>query len=138
MEKKKSEGAARQAAKFPKASAVAVARFDEVLPGDTGVTRRKMFGYPCGFVGGYMFCGLFGDDLLLRLGPRERASFLHAGRAQPFEPLPGRVMRDYIVIPGWMERDLVEVGEWVRLALGYARLLPPKEPKKKPAAAKKR
>jgi hypothetical protein len=43
-----------------------VAKFDEVMPGPPA-TKRKMFGFPAGFVNGNMFMGLFEDSMILRL-----------------------------------------------------------------------
>ena len=38
--------------------------------------QRKMFGYPCAFVNGNMFAGLFQTGLFLRLSEPEREEFL--------------------------------------------------------------
>ena len=45
-----------------------VATFDEVMPG-APATKRKMFGFPAGFVNGNMFMGLFEESMILRLPP---------------------------------------------------------------------
>jgi hypothetical protein len=43
---------------WQKSPAALIARFDELLPKDPRVARRKMFGYPAAFVNGRMFAGL--------------------------------------------------------------------------------
>ena len=88
--------------------------FDEIVPPDPRVERRKLFGYPCAFVGGQMFMGLFQDSVFLRLGEDERAAFLGLDGAGRFEPLPGRVMRG------------AALGRWIKKAFTYAASLPPK------------
>jgi len=39
-----------------------IALFYAALPEDPRVERRKMFGYPCAFVGGNLFSGLHADS----------------------------------------------------------------------------
>jgi TfoX/Sxy family transcriptional regulator of competence genes len=52
--------------KLRKSPEALVAIFDEVTPGPPA-TKRKMFGFPAGFVNGNMFMGLFEDSMILRL-----------------------------------------------------------------------
>ena len=56
-----------------------------------------MFGYPAIFVGGNMCAGLFQDRMFARL-PAPDAEALPGG-VQPFEPMPGRPMKGYALIP---------------------------------------
>lgn len=59
----------------------------------------KMFGYPCAFVNGQMFTGPHQDPMILRLSEADRAIFRALDGAHPFEPMPGRPMREYSVVP---------------------------------------
>ncbi|HEY3352886.1 MAG TPA: TfoX/Sxy family protein [Polyangia bacterium] len=112
-----------------------VALFDDVLPADPRVQRRSMFGYPCAFVHGNMFTGLHQDDLIVRLPEARRAALL-AQEWRQFEPMPGRPMREYVVIPGELLDDLEEVRGVLGEALAFTAGLPPKGPKApKPRAA---
>jgi len=45
---------------------------------------------------------------------------------QRFEPLPGRVMREYVVAPGVLANEPGALRRWLRTAFGYAGSLPPK------------
>jgi len=45
-----------------------------------------------------MFAGLFRDDFFVRLPDAERAAFLARKDGRPFEPMPGRVMKDYALV----------------------------------------
>jgi TfoX/Sxy family transcriptional regulator of competence genes len=122
------------AAKMPKASAAAVARFDELAEFAGDVTRRQMFGYPSCVLNGHMFMSLFGDSLVLRLGEADRGALLDAGGAQ-FEPMPGRPMTGYVMVPSAVVADDAAVAEWIRRARAHAATLPPKvkkQAKKKP------
>lgn len=89
-----------------------------------------MFGYPCGFVRGNMFCGLFQDDVLVRLGAAEAASLVASGQARPFSPTPGRAMKEYVCLPSseTTRRDLLS--GWLERALAFALTLPARPAKR--------
>jgi hypothetical protein len=74
--------------------------FRDVLPDDPLVQSRPMFGNVAAFVNGNMFSGLFGDRVFVRLPPDARAELLAVDDASPFEPMPGRPMAEYVVLPG--------------------------------------
>ncbi len=121
--------------KFAKPSRWLVELFDALLP-EVGGEHRQMFGCPVGFENGQMFAGVFADTLFVRLEESGRASLLESG-GRPFEPMKGRPMREYVVLPPAMVEDEEAVKEWMRRALAYARSLP-KKPKKAPRAAAKK
>jgi TfoX/Sxy family transcriptional regulator of competence genes len=93
--------------------------------------QRRMFGFPCAFVNGNMFAGLFQTGLFLRLSETEREEFLRLKGASRFEPLPGRVMREYVTAPADMARQPKVVAEWLRKAFVYGSFLPAKVMKRK-------
>jgi TfoX/Sxy family transcriptional regulator of competence genes len=114
-----------------------VEAFAELLPDDPRVEPRKMFGYPCAFVAGNMFIGLHQDNLVLRLDDADRERFLAEHSTELFSPFPGRVMREYVVVPHAMirgRRD--ELGRWIGRSLEYAATVPPKRKPGKRAAAR--
>ncbi len=94
-----------------------------------GAEPRKMFSYPCVFVGGNMFAGLHEAGMVLRLPEKERAEFLRLKGAEPFEPMPGRVMREYVVVPKVLLNEPDRLREWVEKSLAYASSLPVKAKK---------
>src|SRR5262245_45706790 len=100
--------------------------FDAALPDDPRLERRKMFGFPAGFVGGKMFAGTFGESVVVKLPEAERARALEQG-ASSFEPMPGRVMREYVVVPPPALADGAALRGWVQRAFDYVAALPPKE-----------
>jgi len=108
--------------------------FDSILPLDAGVERRQMFGSPCGFVNGNMFCGLFERSMFFRLSEADRTEAIDSLGAALFEPAKGRPMREYVTLPDDMLEDESQLGEWMGRSLAYAGGLPPKE--KKPRQAK--
>jgi TfoX/Sxy family transcriptional regulator of competence genes len=114
--------------------------FATLLP-DSGGQARTMFGCPCGFIGGNMFTGLFEDKLFVRLAEEDRAVLLAKEGAELFDPMGGRPMREYVVVPSpWLEGESDdELRAWMAKAAGYARTLPAKVRRrtaKRPAAKK--
>jgi len=112
---------------FKRSSLALVDLFQELLAQTRG-DGRTMFGCPCGFLGGNMFMGLFGDQLFLRLAEAERARLLSEEGAEVFDPMGGRPMREYVVVPStWLEGESdAELRAWVAKSACYAATLPPK------------
>jgi TfoX/Sxy family transcriptional regulator of competence genes len=111
---------------WKKAPESLVALFDEVAPSEAPVERRKMFGYPAAFVHGNLFAGLHQDRLMLRLPDADRAEFLAMPGALPFEPMPGRPMKGYVVAPVALLDDLDVLRGWLDRSLRFVASLPPK------------
>ena len=74
---------------MPKPSEQAKAAFQKLVPPEPNVTTRPMFGNLAGFVNGNMFCGLFGEDLFVRVSEDDQARVRKQG-GRPFEVMPGR------------------------------------------------
>ena len=111
-----------------KAPQALVELFDECLPDDPRLERRKMFGYPAVFVGGHMCAGLFQDQMFARMAPEDRAAL--PGGA-PFEPMQGRPMKDYWVLPDEVLVDEGATAVALAKAVSFTATLPPKEKKAK-------
>jgi TfoX/Sxy family transcriptional regulator of competence genes len=121
--------------KLPKASDAVVALFGDAVPVDApGVQRRQMFGYPAAFVNGNLFMSVYRDDVVLRLGEADRAELADIG-GRGFEPMPGRPMTGYMLVPPAVRDDRSALVDWVDRALAFGAELPPKAAK--PKAAKR-
>jgi TfoX/Sxy family transcriptional regulator of competence genes len=120
---------------IPKPDDASKAFFEAAVPDHPAVKVRPMFGNLAAFVNGNMFMGMFGPELFLRLPEGDREAVAKEGGG-PFEPMPGRPMREYAVLPSAWRDDLGTVREWVSRSLEHAQELPPKEPKSR--AVKKR
>jgi TfoX/Sxy family transcriptional regulator of competence genes len=92
-----------------------------------------MFGNLSGFVNGNMFCGLFGEDLFVRVSDDDQATVRKQG-GRAFEPMPGRAMTGYVVVPAGWQRKPDATRDWIVTALLWTRAFPAKD---KPRAAKK-
>src|SRR5262245_57927294 len=85
--------------KWKPAPTALVKRFHDVLSAVPGIQLRKMFGYPAAFYSGHLFTGLFQDKMIIRLPLHDREALEKIGGTAPFEPMRGRPMREYRVLP---------------------------------------
>jgi len=112
-----------------KSSPELVDRFHEAVGGIDGVEVRKMFGYPAAFIGGNLTAGLHQENVMMRLAEAEREERIAEGWS-PFEPMPGRPMREYVAMPQEVAADVDAMRQWIERAAAHVRTLPPKAPKK--------
>lgn len=120
---------------WTKPSPELVEQFDRALSAYPLAERRQMFGMPAAFLNGNMFAGLHEERMVVRLTPdRLREAFETSGAA-PFEPMPGRPMREYAVVPPSAVTDPAELDRWLGMSFEYAASLEPKT--KKPPARRK-
>ena len=100
-------------------------RFGRIMDRFPDAQRRKMFGYPAAFVGGNMVTGLHQRNWVVRLPESEQAAAMAAG-AGPFEPMPGRPMKNFVALPSGVIADDDVVAGWVERAIAHGKSLPPK------------
>ena len=131
---------------MPRPSEKAKAAFSRLVPEDPAVVLRPMFGNLAAFVNGNMFAGLFGEDLFVRLPEAESAEVKRKG-GRDFEPMAGRAMTGYVVVPGGWQRASGPAQSLIERALSLTRAMPAKTKAKakagtadkpKPAASKRR
>jgi hypothetical protein len=111
---------------FSKSPPELVERFATVMDRYPDAERKKMFGYPAAFVGGNMATGLFAEHWVVRLPDGEIEGAKAAG-AGPFEPVPGRPMKAFVVIPSADVSDDAAIAGWVELGLAHAASMPAKK-----------
>ena len=121
---------------MPKSPPALIERFDAVVADFPEATRRLTFGYPCLYVGGNMVTGLFGDSWHVRVGKDDTDELLQLPGARPFEPMPGRPMTGFTLLPTSIVDDDEAIRQWVRRAIAYGTTLPPKLPKAKSTSKK--
>lgn len=120
--------------KFKKSSQELVDRFAAARPKNPEVHPKQMFGYPCCFVNGNFFTGLFEEDVVIRL-PEVKDKFPELANAQGFNPMgKGGGMRDWWVIPPAISKDAGRLATLLEAAFEEVVKLPAKAPK---TAAKK-
>jgi hypothetical protein len=112
--------------KFEKSPPALIERFGDVAIRFPEAERRKMFGYPALFVGGNLITGLFADRWMIRLGDDDREALFRLPGAGPFEPMPGRTMTGYGVLPEDVVADDAAIDDWVGRAVAHGKTLPAK------------
>ncbi len=117
----------RKMPKFTKTPREIVAAFDAASPSRSDVQRKTMFSYPALFVKGNMFAFTFGPKIAVRLDEAGRAKAAKAG-AGPFEPMPGRQMKEYVSVPASAMKGAA-LKKWIADGLAYADTLPAKTAK---------
>ena len=113
--------------KIPRPDEDAKEFFKSIMPKDPQVTLRPMFGNLSGFVNGNMFMGLLGNEVFLRLSDKDRAELLKVKGASTFEPMKGRPMKEYVVIPETWQEQPELINDWISRSLAWARTLPKKK-----------
>lgn len=115
---------------MPRPSEEAKAAFSRLVPDEPAVTLKPMFGQVSAFVNGNMFCGIFGEELLVRLPEPEIAKVKQQG-GRDFEPMAGHKMRGYVIVPGNWRAKPEPALVLIKRALAVTRAMPAKVAKKK-------
>jgi TfoX/Sxy family transcriptional regulator of competence genes len=114
-----------QPGSLPKPGEAAKAAFTKLVPDRPNVALRPMFGNLAAFVNGNMFAGLFGEDLFVRL-PEDESTAVKGKGGRDFEPMPGRAMKGYVIVPTtWRDKPDAPAA-WIKRALELTAKMPPK------------
>ena len=101
------------------------ARILSTIDGWKKGSTKKMFGGVCHLIHGNMFCGVYKNVLILRLGEAAAAEALSNAHTRPFD-ITGRPMKGWVMVePNGIEADEALTG-WLKKARGFAQALPPK------------
>jgi TfoX/Sxy family transcriptional regulator of competence genes len=117
--------APRKMPAFTKPSAKTLDAFARAVDGVAGIEHRTMFGYPSVFLNGNMLACVFQDRIMVRLSETDRADASRVG-GKPFEPSPGRAMKEYVELPARVADDPSQLNGWLRRGRDYVRTLPKK------------
>jgi hypothetical protein len=112
---------------WEKSSADLVSLFKQIVPAGPNIQHKQMFGYPCAFVNGNLFTGLFKQGMIFRLSSSDQTAFLDQQDTAYFEPMPGRKMTGYVICDDPFAAGEAEMTNWMRCALEFASKLPPKK-----------
>lgn len=97
--------------------------FQAVKP--RGAEERTMGGSPAAVVNGNMFMRVRRSQFVLRLSEAHRTELLRQPGTAVFEAIPGRPMKEYIVLPPSVLRDSRVLQHWVQRSYEYAAGLTP-------------
>jgi len=111
---------------WEKSSQQLATSYRELSPKHPAVVEKLMFGWPCCFANGNLFCGLHKQGMIFRLPEADCLAFLKLEGAANFEPMPGRKMKNYVIFQNPSNHDRKELSRWVGRSLDFALTLPPK------------
>jgi len=112
---------------MPKPDEASKEWFRSLVPDAPNVLVRPMFGNLAAFVNGNMFLALFGARVAVRLGDADRSELMGKKGSGPFEPMPGRPMTEYVLLPEAWRTQPKQARAWTERSLAYAAALPPKK-----------
>lgn len=101
------------------------ARVRKAISGWKNINHKNMFGGVCHLLNGNMFCGVYKDFLILRLGREGAGEALALPHVKPFD-ITGRPMKGWVMVEKNGFRADQELRRWLTLAKEFARSLPPK------------
>lgn len=89
-----------------------------------------MFGFPAYFANNNILAGIFEDDLFIRLSEPYRKEIISKfDEVMPFEPIKGRIMKEYVVLPDSIYNDQEKFHEWLNRSFDFVSFLPQKKAK---------
>jgi hypothetical protein len=65
----------------------------------------QMFGYPGFKVNGKLAAGLHGQGIIVKVGQKRAAEIIGKGTGVPFEPMQGRVWKDWVLLTSNFEKN---------------------------------
>lgn len=90
------------------------------------VVSKKMFGGVCYLFHGNMFCGVYKDFLILRLGEKGTEEALRSKYVRPFD-VTGKPMKGWVMVDEKGFRSDDELTAWLDEAMDFVKTLPEKK-----------
>lgn len=87
------------------------------------VEERRMFGGLAFLLDGSMFCGITGDELLVRVGSDRNDEDLARPHVRPMD-FTGKPMKGYVYVAPAGVADDASLREWVEEGAAFVRTLP--------------
>jgi TfoX/Sxy family transcriptional regulator of competence genes len=100
-------------------------RVREALAGAPNVVEKKMFGGIAFMVRGNMCCGVIGDRLMLRVGPKGYGTALSRPHASPMD-FTGKPMKGLVYVDPAGFASPRDLKMWIKKAMEFALSLPAK------------
>jgi TfoX/Sxy family transcriptional regulator of competence genes len=88
-----------------------------------GVSEKKMFGGLAFLLGSKMFCGIVGDQLMVRVGPAAYEDALAEPHVRPMD-FTGRPLIGYVYVDAAGVRRASALARWVERAMAFVATLP--------------
>jgi TfoX/Sxy family transcriptional regulator of competence genes len=104
---------------------------DGMLLDIPGVKAGKMFGLPGYYVGGKLFACVWQDGVAIKLPEDMRERLLKRKSVEPFVPMEGRPMREWVLVTIKDSRGYLKYEDVFLSAVEYVLSLPKKSPGKR-------
>lgn len=92
------------------------ARLDLLMEGHPHARKGKMFGMPGYMVNGKLSFGVFQEGVIIKVGKKRAADLINDHDfAEPFEPMEGRVWKDWVFLNG----DIDQFQDYYEEAIAY-------------------
>ena len=102
-------------------------RIRDIVSRWSGTEDRKMFGGVCHLLNGNMFCGVYKDFLILRLGKKQARTALNSPHVKPFD-ITGKPMSGWVMVAAKGFESRTDLAMWLEQARAFVDTLPPKQP----------
>jgi TfoX/Sxy family transcriptional regulator of competence genes len=97
-------------------------RIQKIVSSWKNTDSKKMFGGICHLLNGNMFCGVYKDFLILRLGEEKAAEALDLPHVKPFD-ITGRPMKGWVMVEEQGFAGEKSLKDWLEKAKGFAKTL---------------
>jgi TfoX/Sxy family transcriptional regulator of competence genes len=87
-------------------------RIRRALTSRRDIEEKKMFGGVAFMLGGKMFCGIVGDDLMVRVGPGRYEECLSIAHVRPMD-FSGKPMRGYVFVDPQGCKTAGALAKWI-------------------------
>jgi hypothetical protein len=92
--------------------------FERVMEEMPNAERKERYGYLALFRRGSLTAGLHSAGLYVRLSEADRKQLIDLG-GMVFEPLPGKKMHEYVIVPADFATDLKSLRAWIDRAMAF-------------------
>jgi len=100
-------------------------RIEKILSSWKNTDQKNMFGGVCYLLNGNMFCGVYKDFLILRLGGENGDKSLALPHVRPFD-ITGKPMKGWVMVEQDGFQTDHDLGVWLNQAKEFVNSLPPK------------
>ena len=97
-------------------------RIKVIVSGWENTDSKKMFGGICHLLNGNMFCGVYKDFLILRLGEESAEKALGLPFVKPFD-ITGKPMKGWVMVKEDGFKEEKDLESWLNQAQGFVRAL---------------
>lgn len=89
------------------------------------IVEKKMFGGIGFLIDGNMACGVYKEDMLVRVDPQKHSQLLKKPHAKPFD-ITGKPLKGWLMVEPDGCKTKKQLSAWVKEGVEFALTLPPK------------